>query len=158
MVLLHISVFFCKWWKIAALFSFIHKYKKLHLYAFNECWSGFLLEERNLWLKVCFDAAGQISLSTLLIESLDIPQGYFLFKLFQKCVCVKIVVWTHTSFHYIHTYNIQICTFKFPVLFRLNIQEKVINLQVFRSAFRMPTSRSYPRHLVQFCEGILPPF
>ena len=104
MVLLHISVFFCKWWKIAALFSFIHKYKKLHLYAFNECWSGFLLEERNLWLKVCFDAAGQISLSTLLIESLDIPQGYFLFKLFQKCVFVKIVVWTHTSFHYIHTY------------------------------------------------------
>ena len=105
MVLLHISVFFCKWWKIAALFSFIHMYKKLHLYAFNECWSGFLLEERNLWLKVCFDAAGQISLSTLLIESLDIPQGYFLFKLFQKCVCVKIVVWTHTSFHYIQYTN-----------------------------------------------------
>ena len=106
MVLLHISVFFCKWWKIAALFSFIHKYKKLHLYAFNECWSGFLLEERNLWLKVCFDAAGQISLSTLLIESLDIPQGYFLFKLFQKCVCVKIVVWTHTSFHYISSLQV----------------------------------------------------
>ena len=105
MVLLHISVFFCKWWKIAALFSFIQKYKKLHLYAFNECWSGFLLEKRNLWLKVCFDAAGQISLSTLLIESLDIPQGYFLFKLFQKCVCVKIVVWTHTSFHYIQYTN-----------------------------------------------------
>ena len=34
---------------------------------------------------------------------------------------------------------------------------------IFRSAFRMPNSRSYPRHLVQFCEkkkkeSILPPF
>ena len=32
---------------------------------------------------------------------------------------------------------------------------------VFRSAFRMLTSRSYPRHLVQFCErekSILPPY
>ena len=35
---------------------------------------------------------------------------------------------------------------------RANKKPFLIKPPLFRSAFRMPTSRSYPRHLVQFCE------
>ena len=48
--------------------------------------------------------------------------------------------------------------------FMIYIVQNYCKYIIIRSAFRMPTSRSYPRHLVQFCEkekkrkSILPPF
>ena len=42
--------------------------------------------------------------------------------------------------------------FKFSSQTMLTNRDLPDPIPIFRSAFRMPTSRSYPGHLVQFCE------
>ena len=69
--------------------------------------------------------------------------------------------WRHQGkFHQIYSLLFQkTLFFLFPKWIKISLENFVINGAMifkcwrdFRSAFRMPTSRSYPRHLVQFYE------
>ena len=117
MVLLHISVFFCKWWKIAALFTYIKCTKNCIFSTLNECWSGFLSGEKPLIESLFW--CRRPNLFRLLIESLDTYRR----AIFCSNCSKSVFVWK-LLFELTLPYITYIHTFKFPVLFCLNIQKK----------------------------------